>query len=331
MTGAIVRRYADFIYQPVRDANHVITGIFCEGYDVTEIQEAATALRTIQTELIHVSRVNAMGTMATTLAHELNQPLSAIANYAAGALRLVEPDGRNAQQVAQALQAIDQSARRASGIIRALRDLTERRMPAREAFNIKRAVQEAINLVRISVSPDITIIDEVPANLTVHADHIQMQQAIINLLRNACGAVETAARREVTIAAIATPDDIIVRVCDTGGGVFPRSGARHFHLVGFVHRRRNGPWRCRSAGRSSNRIAAVSGSNEAAPTGRNSAFPYPLRQRSVAHSWTGDRRSRDRLRGPVFRYATQPLSSTRAVNAQADEGTPLLMTGQRGI
>jgi signal transduction histidine kinase len=82
--GMLIKRYYDFVYQAMRDAGGSIVGLLFEGYDGSEQHKTAEALDALQTELIHVSRVNAMGTMATSLAHELNQPLSAIANYTEG-------------------------------------------------------------------------------------------------------------------------------------------------------------------------------------------------------------------------------------------------------
>jgi len=215
----MVRRYADFVYEPVRDADLNIVGIFCEGYDVTEQLEVAAALQTLQTELVHTSRVNAMGTMATTLAHELNQPLSAIANYAAGCLRLVDSSDIDNAPVRQALNSIDIAAKRAGAIIRTLRDLTDRRVRASETFELKAVVEESINLVRSACSIDTELRYAIPANLKLLADRTQVQQVVINLLRNGCEAVADLEQQEVKISAETTADEIIVSVRDTGPGV----------------------------------------------------------------------------------------------------------------
>lgn len=217
--GPMLRRYADFVYEPVRDADLNIVGIFCEGYDVTEHQEAAAALQTLQTELVHTSRVNAMGTMATTLAHELNQPLSAIANYVAGCLRLVDSSDIDNAPVRQALNSIDIAAKRAGAIIRTLRDLTDRRVRASETFELKAVIEESINLVRSACSVDTELSYALPADLKLFADRIQIQQVVINLLRNGCDAVLNRERQEVRISAETTAEEIIVSVRDTGPGV----------------------------------------------------------------------------------------------------------------
>lgn len=218
-SGEVVRRYADFVYEPVRDENMNIVGIFCEGYDVTEQQEAEAALRTLQTELAHTSRVNAMGTMATTLAHELNQPLSAISSYASGGLRLLDKSAKNGELIEQALTSIEVAAKRAGAIIRTLRDLTDRRARASEMFELKAVVDESINLTRTACSLDTELDVNIPARLLLHADRIQIQQVIINLLRNGCDAVSDSSVQKVVIAAEASADEIMVSVRDTGPGV----------------------------------------------------------------------------------------------------------------
>ncbi len=218
-TNAVETRYGHFVYQPVRGADGAITGLFCEGYDVTAQRETADTLSALQSDLIHVSRVNAMGTMATTLAHELNQPLSAISNYTAGILRLVDPASHDAARLISALKGIDEASQRAAEIIRNLRELTRRREPARESFELNPAVGECVRLVRATASPSISIADEVPDGVTMAADRVQIQQVVINLLRNACDAVMGSSRQHVSVRAQDVGDMLVVSVLDTGPGV----------------------------------------------------------------------------------------------------------------
>ncbi len=218
-TGKSEQRYADFVYQAVRNAGGKITGLFCEGYDVTVQRKTAESLSALQSEMIHISRVNAMGTMATTLAHELNQPLSAITNYAAGGLKLIDPAEHGAGRLIQAMEGINEAAHRAADIIRNMRELTRRREPKRVAFELKSAVGECVRLVRATVSPGISIRDQVASGTTMAADRVQIQQVIINLLRNACEAVMQMDRQEVSITAHAKHDSLVVSVIDTGPGV----------------------------------------------------------------------------------------------------------------
>jgi len=220
-TGLTTRRYANFVYQPVKDERGEIVGLFCEGYDVTAQRETADNLALVQAELIHLSRINAMGTMAVTLAHELNQPLTAISNYAAGGLRLLAAQNDSDEPLTRALCGIENASQRASDIIRTLRELTKRRPISHTPFQIKPAVEECIRLVRAATLPDVEIIDLTPDDVTVAADRIQIQQVIINLLRNACDAVVDSENRTVTIRAVARDGEQILCVADTGPGVCP--------------------------------------------------------------------------------------------------------------
>jgi len=213
------RRYADFVYQPVRGENGQITGLFCEGYDVTARKEVDDSLALVQAELIHLSRVNAMGTMAVTLAHELNQPLGAIANYAAGAARLLNGAEPSGVSIAHALSEIADAARRASDIISTLRGLTKPCANERTPFNLKSAIHECVQIVRAARSPSIALIDQTPDNLVMSADRVQIQQVVINLLQNACDAVSQTQEQKVTVTARIVDDHIMVCIADTGAGI----------------------------------------------------------------------------------------------------------------
>lgn len=150
--GVVQSRYIDVIYQPVRDDRNEICGLFCEGYDVTAKHVAKEALAALQTQMLHVSRVNAMGTMASTLAHELNQPLSAIGNYLAG-VNSDDHTAENLSRIVEALDGIGEAAQRAAGIIQNLRDLTRQREPKRTSFSLKSAVNDSLKLITPSTSP----------------------------------------------------------------------------------------------------------------------------------------------------------------------------------
>lgn len=211
--------YISFVYQPVRDASDRITGLFCEGYDVTAEREAADDLASMQAELIYLSRANAMGAMATTLAHELNQPLTAISSYVAGCHRLIDPDGANAEQLGQALRAAEEASQRAGEIIRHLRDLTKRGSPAKTSFDLKPAITECVRLVSAGGNGEVHFLDLTPVDVTMTGDRIQIQQVLINLLRNAGEAVTAAGEHLVTIAAEIWDQHLVVSVTDTGAGV----------------------------------------------------------------------------------------------------------------
>lgn len=227
-TGEMTRRHGDFVYAAIRDANSNIVGLFCEGYDITPQKEAEAALVTLQTQAAHTSRVNAMGTMATTMAHELNQPLTAILNFASGALRLLEEPDVDIHSLRQATLSIEESGQRAAAIIRTLRDLTDRRVGPNAEVKLKPVVAEALNLVRTSCSVDVQLHADIAADLSLTVDRVQIQQVIINLVRNGCDAVAGLKVQKVSVTAEATEDEVIVSVRDTGLGVEAESTQRIF-------------------------------------------------------------------------------------------------------
>jgi signal transduction histidine kinase len=218
-TGDLVQRYVTFVYQPVRNADRVIAGLFCEGYDATRQRRDADALGALQNALIHRARVNVMGMMATTLAHEINQPLSAISNFAAGILRRAEPGTPITEDQLGALHAIEDASQRAAAIIRNLREMTRHREPVRTRFGLALAIEECVRLVRATADPGIQITTAIAKGLELVADRVQIQQVMINLVRNACDAVTDAAIREVLISADSTADAVTICVSDTGPGL----------------------------------------------------------------------------------------------------------------
>jgi two-component system sensor kinase FixL len=221
--------YLNVVYQPVRDGGDTITGLFVEGFDVTAEHLGAEQLSLLRDELVHASRVNAMGMMAATLAHELNQPLAAISNYAGASVRLVDPDSRDAIALAEALGGIEEAAQRAGDIIRNVRELTRRGETPKALFDLKPAITECVRLVRAGGCPAGTIEDRTREELIVLADRIQIQQVMINLLRNACDAIAGAADGRVAIEAAVRSGHAIVSVTDTGPGL-SREAAENIFL-----------------------------------------------------------------------------------------------------
>jgi two-component system sensor kinase FixL len=193
--------------------------------DLTERQRTEARLQELQTELVHISRLTAMGEMASALAHELNQPLSAIANYLKGAKRLLEGRGDDeSKMISGAMdKAADQSLR-AGQIIRRLRDFVARGESERRVESINKLVEEANALalvgskehgVRVRLQID-------PAHDLILADKVQIQQVLLNLLRNAIEAVTQSERRELLVSTRPSADGMVeVSVADTGPGISP--------------------------------------------------------------------------------------------------------------
>jgi two-component system, LuxR family, sensor kinase FixL len=200
--------------------------------DITERQGAEQRLQDLQSELLHVSRLSAMGQMASALAHELNQPLTAIMNYVRAAARTMS--GIEGAQVERAREWMDKATSqtaRAGQIIRHLRDFIEKRESSRTWENLNKVVEEAIALGLVgSADTNVKVHVELDPTLApVLIDKIQIQQVMINLIRNAIEAMQSVEKRELTIRTAATSDGFIeVGVVDTGPGLSEEVASRLF-------------------------------------------------------------------------------------------------------
>lgn len=200
--------------------------------DLSERQQTEARLQELQSELVHISRLTAMGEMASSLAHELNQPLSAIANYLKGSRRLLEAstDERSAT-VRDAMDKAGDQALRAGDIIRRLREFVTRGESERRVESLSRLTEEASALalvgakelgVRVRLQLD-------PAADLVLADRVQIQQVLLNLMRNAVEAMEGSGRRELMVrSAPFAQNTIVIDVSDTGPGISEEIAARLF-------------------------------------------------------------------------------------------------------
>jgi len=200
--------------------------------DLSERQQTEARLQELQSELIHISRLSAMGEMASALAHELNQPLSAIANYMMGSRRLLEGQTDDtARMVRDAMDKAAEQSLRAGQIIRRLRDFVARGESDRRVESLKKLVEEAGALalvgakehgVRVTFRLD-------PAIDRIIADRVQIQQVILNLIRNAIEAMEGLPRRELEISTELVEDHMVaINVADTGTGLAPEVQAKLF-------------------------------------------------------------------------------------------------------
>jgi len=199
--------------------------------DLTERQETEKRLHTVQDELAHVSRVTAMGTLATSIAHELNQPLTAIANYVETASELLaDPAEGTIAIVREALDECAKEAVRAGQIVRRLRDYISRGDTERQVAPLARLVNEACALAFVSSgsqSLDLTV--NISPDDLVLVDRVQIQQVLVNLIRNAMEAMQETPHGRLTISAIRRePGCIEMIVSDSGPGLAPEVAARLF-------------------------------------------------------------------------------------------------------
>jgi two-component system sensor kinase FixL len=208
--------------------------------DLSERQVAEARLQELQSELVHISRLTAMGEMASTLAHEINQPLSAIANYLKGSRRMLEGN-EAAAPVRDAMDRATEQALRAGEIIRRLRDFVSRGETERRLESLPKLIEEASALALVgSKEHDVRVrfLFDPKAELVV-ADRVQIQQVLLNLMRNAVEAMSASPRRELTLATSLSDGDMVqVAVADTGPGLADEVAERLFQP--FVTTKRHG-------------------------------------------------------------------------------------------
>jgi two-component system sensor kinase FixL len=200
--------------------------------DISEQLVAEERWSDLNAELAHVSRQSAMSELAADLAHELNQPLSATSNFLAAARMLLEK-GEEPERAIELVRMGGEQTLRAGEIIRRLRAFMAKRDVEMRAESVEQTVHEAVELVLVGTGQfDIKVGFELdPLVPMMFADRIQVQQVLVNLLRNATDALRAADReqREITIASRPAEDDMIeFEVRDTGPGL-PESVLKHLY------------------------------------------------------------------------------------------------------
>jgi two-component system sensor kinase FixL len=218
------------------------SGKFFTGFvrDLTERQEAERRIEDLQTELLHASRLSVMGQMASTMAHELNQPLTAITNYLEAGRHLISIGGAAPERLADLMEKAVVQAQRAGEVIRQLRQFVAKGETERSPQNLTQLVEEALALglvgsrqsgVRVSLDLDHDL-------SPVTVDPVQIQQVVVNLVRNAIEAMEEVERRELTITTRGAAGEAEVSVADTGPGIAPELAETLFQP--FVTSKKNG-------------------------------------------------------------------------------------------
>ncbi len=186
--------------------------------DLTERHERERRLAELQAELIHAGRLSELGRIASALAHEVNQPLAAIGNYVAGMRHLLSPDHPAALR--EAVDKIGRQAERARLVLRSLRELVGKKDRPRQREDIGRRINQTAALVLIGASRSVTLDLRIAAD-AAHAfiDKVQIQQVLLNLMRNAIEAMAGQPSRTLTITATRRGARVDVTVADTGPGL----------------------------------------------------------------------------------------------------------------
>ncbi len=201
--------------------------------DVTAAREAEAALHRAQAELAHVTRVTTLGELTASIAHEVNQPLAAIVTNGQACLRWLGRAVPDLDEARRAVARIVGDADRASEVIRRIRALSQKTDPQKTALNLNEVVDDVVLLVRREVlnhgvSLQLELAPDLPP---VHADRVQLQQVIINLLINAIQAMAPVTDRPRTLLVRSRPhegDRVLVEVQDSGVGIDPENQSRLF-------------------------------------------------------------------------------------------------------
>lgn len=208
---------------PLKGGDGKITHFISTGHDITKLVEAQRKDRIHQAELAHVARLSTLGEMTSGLAHELNQPLCAITTFTQTCLRIVDSGEFKPEQIAYGLKQVLHQADLANEIFRRLSSFARKGDMQRKPVSLSQITEEMKNFIEAEalqnhVQLRVAVAVELPP---VWADPIQVEQVVMNLVRNSMDAVverEPANRRVAVVASVSGSDEIMVEVSDTGNG-----------------------------------------------------------------------------------------------------------------
>jgi PAS domain S-box-containing protein len=210
---------------PLHDERGNVVKWYGTTTDIEDRRRAEEALQEAQDKLAHVTRTQAMGELAAAIAHEVNQPLTAIVTNANFSLRQLKGSTANLDELRTAITEIVNDATRASAVISRIRGLLVKGSPHRTELDINQIVQEVITLLRNELARNhVTLRTDVASNLPhVTGDPVQLQQVLINLIMNAIEAMRTSTDRpwKLLIRSAKNADGILVQVQDSGPGIKP--------------------------------------------------------------------------------------------------------------
>jgi two-component system sensor kinase FixL len=208
--------------QPQKRDGRVVGAVIAFS-DITQRLQSEENAATLRDELAHLSRVGMLGALTGTLAHEINQPLAAVGVNAEAALRLLEARPLPLQDVREALNDIREDSQRAGEVLHHMRTLLKKNPARLDTLEINATVNDVVKLIRsnalkrgIAISVQLS-----PWMRPIIGDRVQVQQVILNLLMNACDAVESAEKvqRHVSLKTIPRKDAMVIEVQDEGDGI----------------------------------------------------------------------------------------------------------------
>ncbi len=220
------------IYVPDKDDRGVVRGFFGLVVDVTDRKHAEQEARQLRDELAHAGRITTMGEMTAALAHELNQPLTAILSNAQAASRFLSASDPDLDEVRDILHDIADDDTRAGEVIRRIRSLVKKAPVDLRPLDLNTILREVIGLLHSdAVIRGIVVLHELESDLPeVEGDRIQLQQVVLNLLLNAFDAMRDGLTqdRSVAVRSRRVDSEVLVTVSDRGPGIPPEEMDRLF-------------------------------------------------------------------------------------------------------
>ena len=218
-------RFNALVYEAkLIDGNGKHTGWMASVLDITERKHAEELARQQQEQLQFTSRLVTMGEMASTLAHELNQPLAAIASYNTGCLNLLNSGKASPNEILPALEKIGLQAQRAGKIIRRVHDFVRKSEPKRAPCQLGEVIEDCLGFVEAEARKrHIRIECDIPPLPPIPADRLMLEQVLLNLIRNAMEAMSGTpeAQRLLQISITSNQTELFVKVLDCGTGIAP--------------------------------------------------------------------------------------------------------------
>jgi PAS domain S-box-containing protein len=226
-------RWIDHACLPVHDGQGKFLGFRASNRDISEKKKAEFEVQQQRNELAHVTRVAALGELTSSIAHELNQPLAAIRNYANAAQRFLSQSEPDMSKAGDALEGIVRDDRRAAEVITRVRELLKKEEPSYQPVRMNQVIQEILVFIRSdAILKGLTIETELaPALPVVEGDRVQLQQVLLNLILNSVDAMNKA-KPDLRKLVIKTENDddqeVKVSVRDFGAGIDEAHRAKLF-------------------------------------------------------------------------------------------------------
>jgi two-component system, LuxR family, sensor kinase FixL len=210
------------------DGEHGFVGIL---RDITQRKQSTHEVEELRARLTHVGRIGTLGEMVSGIAHEVNQPLTAIANYANACRRMLASGQAQPQDLGGTLEKISQQAQRAGDVIRGLRNLLRKRDQVRERLDCNQLVREVVRITEFELRQSgFRLVETLAPGLPpVIGDGVQIQQVILNLIRNAFDAMSQRVSGDaVQVSTQAAADWVEIQVADSGPGIPQKVADRLF-------------------------------------------------------------------------------------------------------